>query len=294
MRTLVPILALFLTVTVASAGEVKPRRPASQSPMDRWSLQALKHWQKRTDPDTDTATPEPPGPGCSLPGMVRVEGNMLQGPIESLQDQVCDHWINTDFPQRCGVFNSTKWHAKTSAIHKKAMAFCIDKFEYPDVREQNPWILMTYYEARDLCQAQHKRLCSDEEWTFACEGEEGLPYPYGYVRDPAKCNADTGWKAYHGEAFAHRTSMACVTELDRLWLGEPSGSRADCVSPFGVYDLTGNIDEWTHTRISGGHYQGTLKGGYWGPVRARCRPSTIIHSEDHLFYQQGTRCCADH
>jgi sulfatase modifying factor 1 len=36
-----------------------------------------------------------------------------------------------------------------------------------------------------------------------------------------------------------------------------------------------------------------LKGGYWGPVRTRCRPSTRVHGLDFSFYQQGFGCCAD-
>lgn len=35
----------------------------------------------------------------------------------------------------------------------------------------------------------------------------------------------------------------------------------------------------------------TLKGGYWGPVRTRCRPATRAHGPEHAFYQQGFRCC---
>jgi acyl carrier protein len=59
-----------------------------------------------------------------------------------------------------------------------------------------------------------------------------------------------------------------------------------------VYDLTGNVDEWTDGKISRGN-RSILKGGYWGQVRARCRPSTRVHGEDFACYQQGFRCCAD-
>ena len=71
----------------------------------------------------------------------------------------------------------------------------------------------------------------------------------------------------------------------------PAGSFPECQSPFGVYDMTGNIDEWTMSSYGG--RKSILKGGYWGPVRTRCRPSTRAHGEDHAFYQQGVRCCAD-
>ena len=83
-----------------------------------------------------------------------------------------------------------------------------------------------------------------------------------------------------------------MAELDRLWQGEASGHAPRCRSPFGVYDMTGNVDEWT-TSVMPGERPSILKGGYWGPVRTRCRPSTRAHGETFSFYQQGFRCCSD-
>ena len=56
--------------------------------------------------------------------------------------------------------------------------------------------------------------------------------------------------------------------------------------------MTGNVDEWTRSARSTG-FSSILKGGYWGPVRARCRPATRAHNEDFIAYQQGFRCCGD-
>jgi formylglycine-generating enzyme required for sulfatase activity len=57
--------------------------------------------------------------------------------------------------------------------------------------------------------------------------------------------------------------------------------------------MVGNVDEWTQKSRPEGKFQSILKGGYWGPVRTRCRPSTRSHNESHVFYQQGLRCCSD-
>ena len=40
-------------------------------------------------------------------------------------------------------------------------------------------------------------------------------------------------------------------------------------------------------------YVSGLKGGYWGPVRDRCRPMTTDHNQWHTGYQVGFRCCED-
>ena len=56
--------------------------------------------------------------------------------------------------------------------------------------------------------------------------------------------------------------------------------------------MTGNVDEWVVNE--GGHpYKSGLKGGYWGPVRDRCRPMTVAHNELFEFYQIGFRCCGE-
>ena len=36
-----------------------------------------------------------------------------------------------------------------------------------------------------------------------------------------------------------------TSELSRLWQADPIGSHPGCVSAFGAYDMSGNVDEWT-------------------------------------------------
>jgi hypothetical protein len=203
-------------------------------------------------------------------------------------EQKCIRWMDpeTTVPRRCSEF------APTGACQGKTIKkhFCIDKFEYPNKLGEKPVVMKTWYEAADACKGQGKRLCGDSEWTLACEGQERLPYPYGYERNSEACNIDKPHPDVNEAAMADpRTRDA---EVARLWQGENSGSRESCVSPYGAMDMTGNVDEWVINE-SGMPYKSGLKGGYWGPVRDRCRPMTTAHYEQFAFYQIGFRCCSD-
>ena len=271
--------------------------PASDPPLTHsWQLIDSVNWQIISGAVEDAAvTDAAEGTRGTCPmGMVDVTGAMKrdsQLSVETLQDTTCTEWISRNFPQRCARFDAKRWQSLASGLASSAMHFCIDRFEYPNRRGAYPIIAITFDEAAAVCSRDKKRLCTEDEWTFACEGKDALPYPYGYERDATACVIDRSYRMFDADRLGPRDSPRAVAELDRLWQGEPSGARASCRSPFGVYDLTGNIDEWTRATQPG--RPSILKGGYWGPVRTRCRPSTRAHGTDFFFYQQGFRCCAD-
>lgn len=171
----------------------------------------------------------------------------------------------------------------------------MDRYEYPNKQGVKPSIMVGFDEANAACAQEHKRLCSAREWTLACEGPERLPHPYGYVRDAEACHIDRVHQFPDVDALADGRRRA--KELERIDQREPSGKRPDCVSAFGVYDLTGNVDEWVvpdgPEQAAGSNSKTALKGGYYGIVRARCRPVTTSHGPQFQFYQVGFRCCAD-
>ena len=274
-------------------GLVTPGPPARP-----WTLVDGKYWQIASIETEDPAvTDAAEGTRGTCPqGMVEVQGSMKidseHGNVELLQDSVCTDWINRDFPERCARFDVERWQHVSHDLPVKPQHFCVDRFEYPDRKGAFPIIAITWHEAGAVCAARGARLCTEDEWTFACEGEEARPYPYGYVRDPKSCVVDRPWKLFDERLLAVRDSPLAIAEIDYVWQGETSGSHPLCKSSFGVYDLTGNVDEWTKSVQHEG-YASIFKGGYWGPVRARCRASTRAHNEDFYFYQQGFRCCAD-
>ena len=290
-------------------GEFGNELKKGNDPRFEWRSVDKKHWQAQGRagggvlgvPPADELTAvtdarEGNGAGCSG-GMVRVKGKFrldshgeATGEIERIQDSACTDWISRDFPARCRTFDREKIAEEVAKLPTRPLDFCMDRFEYPNVLGQNPVIVVTFHEAEALCKKSSKRLCNENEWTFACEGEEVRPYPYGWTRDSSSCVVDRSWRPFAEGALSPRDGAGARAELDRLWQAEPSGSRGSCKSPFGAYDMTGNVDEWTHSARTTG-FSSILKGGYWGPVRARCRPATRAHNEDFVAYQQGFRCC---
>ena len=273
------------------------------SPRFEWKSIEKKHWQAvsptAAEP-TDVTDAREGNRGACPAGMVDVagkyrldaQGRESSGEIEELQNSSCVDWISKDFPARCKTFDRKGWLELSQKLPSKALHYCMDRFEYPNKLGENPMIVVSYNEATALCKGNGKRLCNENEWTFACEGEEAMPYPYGYERDAEACVVDRPWKPFAENGLAPRDGKKAREELDRLWQGTPSGSHAKCKSAFGVYDLTGNVDEWTKSTRTAG-YASVLKDGYWGPVRARCRPATRAHNEDFIAYQQSFRCCSE-
>ncbi|MRG97450.1 formylglycine-generating enzyme family protein [Polyangium spumosum] len=176
------------------------------------------------------------------------------------------------------------------------MRFCMDRYEWPNQKGEVPALLVSWGDAQKLCEAKGKRLCTEAEFNFACEGEAMLPYTYGYVRDPAVCNIDKPYRKREKSLVKYERCMkrpACKAELERLDQRLPAGSMPRCVSPFGVYDLNGNINEWVVRPKQKYPNRSGLKGGWWGPVRNRCRPTVGFHKEDDYGYEEGFRCCKE-
>jgi hypothetical protein len=225
--------------------------------------------------------------GCP-PDMVEVDGDYCP-----LVEQKCLRWLDPETKLQCAEFEH-KGPAGACTLKTQHQHFCVDRYEWPNRAGALPTYMASWREAKASCESLGKRLCNDTEWTVACEGPDRQPYPYGdgYARDPEACNIDRPYIWPHPEKVYDPSTQAA--ELARLDQREPSGSRASCVSPYGVHDMVGNVDEWVvNVSQFGKPFQSGLKGGYWGPVRTRCRPMTTAHDETFRYYQIGFRCCGD-
>ncbi|MCK6536766.1 MAG: SUMF1/EgtB/PvdO family nonheme iron enzyme [Polyangiaceae bacterium] len=284
-RTWLVVVGLGV-VALAAAAALAPRlwaapRPVRLGHAPNWLGGASGHAARA--PATPAAPTREASPECGSE-MLLVDG--IYCPYVGHR---CVEWIE-ESRDRCRRYDE-KILCEGTKVSKR---FCIDRYEYPNQAGAYPAVMTSWVEAEQACLAEGKRLCTEDEWTFACEGETRVPYPYGFERKSDACNIDRTYRDPDFSAFSHDRLIS--EEVSRLDQRVPSGSMAGCVSPFGVHDMTGNVDEWVLNeapKTDKGEDVSSLKGGYWGPIRARCRPVTSSHNRWFRFYQVGFRCCRD-
>lgn len=261
-----------------------PAKPAEAEPTDAAPAQSsVKSEQASAEPD-----PEEPSEQAHCPsGMVLVEGEYCS----DVKHECSKQWYaKANDKKVCEEFEP--WSKCVGS--KSPKRYCIDKFSWPNQEGERPEVMNNFYQAQVKCAAVGKRMCTESEWTMACEGPEMKPFPYGYVRDPKKCNGDKTWDFPKMNLVAKRDP----TELARLWKGVRSGSQPECVSDYGVHDLPANNDEVvaSETYSSGykGKYDSVHTGGPWyRGVRNQCRPKIYTHNEGFYYYFLGFRCCSE-
>jgi sulfatase modifying factor 1 len=183
---------------------------------------------------------------------------------------------------------------QTCRVPLRRQRYCIDRFEYPSRRAAHPPVMVSAYDAAGLCAEKGKRMCWESEWTAACEGPDHKPFPYGHERSKAHCNIDNPYRQPSLKKVHSRSERVRDPELLRLDQSVASGAMDTCKSDFGVYDTTGNLDEWVRSEWRRGKSGfAALKGGAWGHVRNACRPVTTSHSPQWSYYFVSFRCCAD-
>lgn len=150
----------------------------------------------------------------------------------------------------------------------KVAEYCIDIYEFPNKKDKRPLTKIEWFGAKEECEKQGKRLCSEAEWERACSGAQGNKYPYGNDYAASKCNtADSG--------KPKRVSK--------------SGECSECVSSYGVYDMSGNAVEWTADRY--GMTYATKGGSYNNKVEKTSCGAVTDSMPFSRRKDNGFRCC---
>jgi hypothetical protein len=232
------------------------------------------------------SAPKDSGGACPS-GMLLVDGDYCS----KVEHDCLKSWFDESNKKTvCEVFAPVSKCVGT----KSKKRFCIDRYTWPNEKGARPEVMNRFHQAELKCAAVGKRLCTESEWTMACEGPKMLPFPYGYVRDTKKCHGDVGWDSPDMKKVAARDPG----ELARLWKGVRNGSQPDCVSDYGVADLPGNVDEVVSNETNDGSFRSKFdsvhSGGPWYKgTRNQCRPKIYTHDEGFYYYFLGFRCCAE-
>jgi formylglycine-generating enzyme len=235
------------------------------------------------------AVAEPVKAACA-PGMQHVQTNFCP---ELKRECLKKEYDEPNHITICHHFREGKSQCQAP---RQALDYCIDEYEYPNQPGKKPPVMVSFFDAEKSCAEAGKRVCRESEWVAACEGPDETPFPTGFRREPDKCNFDNKWVSPILDRVYAKDSAIQRAELERLDRSLPSGARPECKSGFGVFDLTGNVDEWVRAdseRKSRRSRFAGLKGGAWGHVRNACRPVTTSHPPDFKYYFIGFRCCAD-
>lgn len=122
----------------------------------------------------------------------------------------------------------------------------------PAGREDHPVVYVDLQDARAYAKWVGKRLPTEEEWQYGAQGPDGRDFPWGQRMQPDRCNAG-------------RTASTT-----------PVRSFPDGRSPFGLFDMCGNVWQWTESERSDGRTRFCiLRGG------------SFYHARGSVWYADG-------
>ncbi|CAN5559587.1 N/A [soil metagenome] len=229
-----------------------------------------------TDPDAGVAAPRsPPAPSGSVHTAIRPrvklpeKDGMLLVPAGRFtmgsSDAAAPPNEKPTHPESVAAF----WIDKTE-ITVGAYRVCVGAKKCAPPQRSSPlctWTMgedalpvscVRYSDADQYCRYVGKRLLREAEWEYAARGMRPIRYPWGGSFSSCAAAATL---------INDATARACTGRA-------PShvGVHAMGVSPFGVFDMTGNVEEWTadwyveHVAPGAQPHSGAshvLRGGGW-------------------------------
>ena len=122
--------------------------------------------------------------------------------------------------------------------------------------ENHPMTVVSWFGAQAYCESVGGRLPSEVEWEKAARGIDNRPFPWGYEIERPNANYGSSHDPYEKLNTGYDTTPV------GYYNGRSYGDyqTLDSVSPFGLYDMAGNVWQWTANVYDQTHLR-TMRGG---------------------------------
>ncbi len=123
--------------------------------------------------------------------------------------------------------------------------------------ENHPMTSVTWFGAWGYCKFYETRLPTEMEWEKAGRGTDERPFPWGdeILRENANFYSSR-------DPFENMSTFGSRTSPVGFYNGQKYGDyqTLDSRSPYGLYDMAGNVWQWTGNIYEGMHYR-FMRGG---------------------------------
>ncbi|MGD8753035.1 MAG: SUMF1/EgtB/PvdO family nonheme iron enzyme [Anaerolineales bacterium] len=156
--------------------------------------------------------------------------------------------------------------------------------------ENHPMVMVSWFGAKAYCEFHGWRLPSEVEWEKAARGTDGRPFPWG---DEIERNNANFYSSH--DLFEKIVAGLGDTTPVGFYNGETYAGyqTLDSPSPYGLYDMAGNVWQWTGDVYPDQHYR-YMRGGSRANYAYNLRVWTRNSAGPEYFSPiVGFRCARD-